>query len=1450
MKKNFAIWPRLFSALLAAFVVAGLAALAQASRQPPTPAQTSVVSSQLQNARALEQRHRLDLAVPVWKQVLEADPKNTEALAGLARAAALRGDVTLASMYLDRLRAINPNDPNISRVQKIRPTPAAAAPNSRSLAWQGPSEGAGHRVLSPEEAAYQSLNAKRIAEAETRFKAILAKQPHDASALAGMGYVRLQQGNFTGAISYLEQAKQKRPNDQAVVDALQSARFHFILDEGDKALTAGDLATAEKRYRSALELRRDNADALTGLGQTLLARSDAAAATPLFEQAIAADPGNKDPWRGLVFAAARSGNASTAVAADERMPDAVHVALHKDPAFLQALGSAQLLVGRAGDAQGSLETAVNLSTDDITRRSAETQLAGVLLVRDQSQRAEHLFKQLTASDASNIPAWQGLIESQHVLAQDDDAIATLDHMPSVVRDQAMRQPAFSVVVAHVYRAEKRLDLAQELLQKAATQQPTVGGPGRTAVLLDLAGVDVESGHPQLAYPLYQQVLREQPDRAEAWAGLLTTLHLTGHDREAIEQAALVPQAARARLESNPVYLETMSAAYAVTGHPENATQILSREEQSYQAQSTTAPPDVALENAWLLYTSANDTALYRELMALGSRTDLNETQRKTVQTIWADWALRRANQAVDSGSAPRATAILNAASEEFAGNPEIQRALASGFLKAGDAPRATTIFKAQNMSSVSVGDYETAIAAALAASDDRTADSWLKFALAKYPADPQILLLKARFEQAHGDTRRAQQYYEQSLKAMPPEAPQGSAALPNSGLPQASSGQRLAALLAPAGTDTTPPPAVATSAPASPLASASTPTPTTAAAHAAGYSSFTPYIAPPAPTPTPNITAATGKAEVPVQLGNNAAPPVQQPTEMTDVLPTARYVGPGARPATLASDPNAAAAQAERVRRQRAEEASRRGQSHPPSEQSVTTELEPQPATAPAAGGNVPDTGGQQYPQPRTPPPPVRRTPPHPAPATNAANTPPRTASAPSVAPAETAPAPPPPQPPTFVAQPPAEGDVATQTVSPPVLMAAQAPIGAVTPRQQAQNALAAIESSYSSFAGGTGFGRFRNGTAGVDRLYDVEAPVELSGVVGHVARITAVANPVFLNSGVLGGTAVSVPTLPYIGSLATGSTTIPPQQFSNGIGGELQLSTRIVGIAAGYTPYQFLVHNVTGRVRLSPIGDRVVLYAERQPVKDTQLSYAGLRDPGVSATAGPIWGGVIAATGGVRLATGNDASGFSLDADGGVLTGRHVLDNYRVRGSAQADFSVRRWANSGSLSLGGVFTGMHYQRNEYGVSYGHGGYFSPAWYFSAGVPVTVRGGGDTRFHYDLQARAGVRTFRQDAAALFPLDAALQGRYGTCSSGVLTYSCGYYPQTVTTGFDYAVHGEFSYRFADRWYGGGFVRSTNRNNYEDVAAGFFLRFTFRHQTTAEGRPAGLFVTDGLRPLQIP
>jgi Flp pilus assembly protein TadD len=82
--------------------------------QAPAPASQSVTKSLLDKAHAFEQRGRMDLAEQTWQQVLLTDPKNTEALGGLARAAKLNGSPTLANSYLDRLRAINPNDPAIA----------------------------------------------------------------------------------------------------------------------------------------------------------------------------------------------------------------------------------------------------------------------------------------------------------------------------------------------------------------------------------------------------------------------------------------------------------------------------------------------------------------------------------------------------------------------------------------------------------------------------------------------------------------------------------------------------------------------------------------------------------------------------------------------------------------------------------------------------------------------------------------------------------------------------------------------------------------------------------------------------------------------------------------------------------------------------------------------------------------------------------------------------------------------------------------------------------------------------------------------------------------------------------------------------------------------------------------------------------------------------------------
>src|SRR4029450_884328 len=74
----------------------------------------------LGKARSLEARGRMDLAAQNWNQVVLVDPNQTEALAGLARQAKQSGDAKAVRTYLDRLRKVNPRDPAIAAIERMR----------------------------------------------------------------------------------------------------------------------------------------------------------------------------------------------------------------------------------------------------------------------------------------------------------------------------------------------------------------------------------------------------------------------------------------------------------------------------------------------------------------------------------------------------------------------------------------------------------------------------------------------------------------------------------------------------------------------------------------------------------------------------------------------------------------------------------------------------------------------------------------------------------------------------------------------------------------------------------------------------------------------------------------------------------------------------------------------------------------------------------------------------------------------------------------------------------------------------------------------------------------------------------------------------------------------------------------------------------------------------------
>ena len=353
--------------------------------------------------------------------------------------------------------------------------------------------------------------------------------------------------------------------------------------------------------------------------------------------------------------------------------------------------------------------------------------------------------------------------------------------------------------------------------------------------------------------------------------------------------------------------------------------------------------------------------------------------------------------------------------------------------------------------------------------------------------------------------------------------------------------------------------------------SETTPRPETmTASGAAPELSLQPSLQSEAQTRQPTALAgAAMHSAVAVQLGDSTPHPALPPAEVTDVLPTARYVSNARAVQTVSSHPDIAAAQAAEIRRHQSDPGTARtGQGSPPAEDSImateenaqytspqllaqnqSSTLVAQPSRPPTGQPlYIPDTGTQQYPQPRTAPAScwragpfngrlVQRSTPrrrsqHACASSGTAPGPHCLTPAPRTA-VKTLPSVPEPTPPAAnlpAASTPSAGQPLGgqpyPLIGPPYPLAAygelmarnvpplggfyeaQAPLP-MTPRQEAESELESLEGSYSGWWGVTPIGRVRSGTSGLDRLTDVEAPGEVSTVLGRSVRLTAVARPV-----------------------------------------------------------------------------------------------------------------------------------------------------------------------------------------------------------------------------------------------------------------------------------------------------------------------------------------------------
>ena len=1361
-------------------------------------------------------------------------------------------------------------------------TSSNSSPVTPSVA-KGPSEDP------MEGSAYRALNGGHLDEAEQQFQALLAKEPRNARALSGMGYVSMKRGDFTAALDYLEKARAAGATN--LEGAISTAQFWSRMAQAGTEQKSGDAQAAAKDYRDALSIKPNNRDAEEALAGALVQAGDHADAVAILKREVATNPQNEAAWRSLFLSQAQTGDWRETLATSQRMPRNIEAHLESDPEYLNFLIQGYLATGRKADADRATQRALALPFPKHGRDlplDRQLQYAALLMTVHRFEPALLLYRQVLEVDPENAGAWRALVAAEHQLDRDDDAIATIRSMPRSAYGASQNDSGFLALMGSIYQSRNQLSGAEKYLEKALA----VASSPQPGIELQLADVYIAQGEPQKAYSIYRRELNHNPNNSDAWRGLLSALHQSNHDRDALRELDAMPETARLKLEQDPSYLQTLASIQDATGQPKAALQTFELLSQVYFDQQVNEPVDVQIQYGWLLLKAGDDRRLYSVVAKLAETPDLTEEQQANFKTMWASWSVRRANTALAAGDLQGAIVLLETAARAFRGNADVYNTLAGAYLKAGEPKRAVAIYASLDLRRASLAQYHGAIGAALAAHDLKQAETWLQAALALYKDDPDILKMAAQYEQARGDAGRAAAYYRAALDAMGPQSPSEVLSHPTNqgrdtgGLEQGAPARELMKLLAPStSTDPrssepdrgkfereaevswrdAPRPKVTTLGEFDgngaddreeslsslrgddprPLADDSRRYPVTYGGNGRRASE----------APEPHFVDSSSqrsRTSVEDRLDANSAPAAESLGDL----------GPEVGPEDAAVDfPSR--------ERLAAWEIQRRTHIAPPSLADLSAPPDPQEIVAPQSAPLVrasfelptvrpyvqaQDAGQDMGERPS----PGRRK--NRAPANDASDS----AAAERLQDAVTDMATPPPSqerlpslsgsdpldrdrrsssqkdagdplPGLSLSAAPGSNQVASAAL-PPLTGSMLTNSAPLTPRQQIQQQLEVIEAASSNWMGGSSTLDYRSGQPGYDRLAIYSGQVEGSSMLGPGVRTTFIVKPVLLDAGQPTGTeTIQQGTLPL--------TSTPAVQSAAGTAGEFQLQTANFGARIGTTPRGFLVQNYTGGLSIHPASSHFTLDFSRDPILDTQLSFAGLRDEGsVTPTyLGNSWGGVIANSGELQIHSGDALSGWYLQGGGQYLTGLHVANNQRIDGDGGTYWTVWHGPDYGSLVAGMNFFGMHYERNLRYFTYGQGGYFSPGAYMLAAVPLTFNGHYGPKFHYRVAGSLGMQAFQEDSAPYFPLDPAYQAAQGNPM----------YPGRTSVGGNYNLETEGSYSIADHWYVGVYTDFNNSRDYASDKVGFFVRFLSRSQpTNPEVGPTGLFPIQGMRPLHTP
>ncbi len=570
----------------------------------PAPSQAQDgVDILLAKARSLELRGRTDLAAQNWHKVLLVNASQTEALAGLARAAKENGQTEEERSYLDRLRKINPRDSQIVAIEKLR----VFTPQERNRLDE-----AGHLAMQHNPDKAMKLYREVLGDqqppfgrwAQPFYETEAASTGGSQKAIAQLRQLCAQNSNLESyrlwlatlltydaktrleGMQMLESIKEpgtaeeaRAPWRQAILWDKQNPEVLATLQAYLQRYSDTDLQPIEAALRA--KQQQSIADADKAMAFKELRYKDVEAAAAKFSDVLRQSPNDENAMVGLGYARLDQKRFSEALSVFDR---ARTLAPQRQDAR-DGFDSARfwLAMERGADAQQNQpEAAVAAYQEALTLRPMDNgALLGTAnaLVREKKfPEAEAKFQQVLNQSPNNADATAGLGFLRFDEGRFDDAARLLASAHKL--DPSRKDVDLGYDNAKFWGIMKLAAAAldQNRLKDAvaAYEQALQLNPNNKDALVGLANVSMRAGDFPSAAKTYHRLAATSPNDESSWLGLIKAQMGEKAPQAAISTLSQIPQMVKQQMENHSDYLSELAVVYYNANQPDLGDQFLRR----------------------------------------------------------------------------------------------------------------------------------------------------------------------------------------------------------------------------------------------------------------------------------------------------------------------------------------------------------------------------------------------------------------------------------------------------------------------------------------------------------------------------------------------------------------------------------------------------------------------------------------------------------------------------------------------------------------------------------------------------------------------------------------------------------------------------------------------------------------------------------------------------------